>query len=900
MPEEQISNLSLSGARSFAEKYRQASSEKRLGQSFWRDFFAFVVGVEDLMGAGIEFEYPVRSERGTINFIDVLWPTVLLVEQKSEGKSLDDAEKQARDYVVALPAPMRPPTIIVSDFRRIRLIEVFAGTTFEFELEAIVDNLPRLELAFGKLAKEATRPEQTADQQAVELMADLFVEFEKAGYGGHELSVFLVRILFLNFGDDTRMWKRTARGLFADFIEATSQDGMGVGGRVQELFQVLDTPVEERSRTLSPTLADFPYVNGRLFVESLPIFSFTREMREALTKTTEYDWSKISPAIFGAMFQTVKSKEERRGLGEHYTSEANILKVIRPLFLDEFTEKLRKAWDSPSALKKFHQELATYNYLDPACGSGNFLVVSYKRLRDIELKLMARLQELEGKQGDVFLDGRMGLSVTLDQFHGIEINEWSSQIATVAMYLADHQANLEMEQVTGHSPNYFPLARTAGVHHANALQEDWTGLLKFTERTFIFGNPPFIGQTYQDAEQKADTRRVWNNHKKTGVMDFVSNWFLISGRIIAETGGKAGFVATNSMTQGEQVPPLWQELGRLNLEIDFAHRTFSWSNEAKGKAAVHVVIVGFSRKQDGKKRARQLWVYEDPRRPGALVLASRINPYLIDATEVVVASRSEALSPELPPMLWGSKPTDNGLLSKINPEEAAEIRLRDPIAGKYLKRIIGAQELISDIERYCLWLDNAEPSDLASSGEIKRRVEAVRDFRLASPASLTRENSKISHLFVQRAQPDTLYVAVPAVSSENRPYVPMGYFEPDVIASNALLTVPNAGLDTFSVLMSRPFNSWNRTVSGRLKSDTRISQEITYNNFPLPELTEEQKGQLAVHGQAILDARAQFTSSSLAELYGPSSMPESLLRAHQANDKAVLQVFGLKPKARDE
>ena len=267
--------LSVKNARDFATKYASATSEKQLGQSFWRDFFYLVVGVEDLMSAGIEFEYPVRSERGTITFIDVLWPTVLLVEQKSEGKSLDDAEKQARDYVVALPAPMRPPTIIVSDFRRIRLIEVFAGTTFEFELEEIVDNLPRLELAFGQLAKEATRPEQTADQKAVELMADLFVEFEKAGYGGHELSVFLVRILFLNFGDDTRMWKRTARGLFADFIEATSQDGMGVGGRLQELFQVLDTPVEERPRTLSPTLADFPYVNGGLFAESLPIFSFT-------------------------------------------------------------------------------------------------------------------------------------------------------------------------------------------------------------------------------------------------------------------------------------------------------------------------------------------------------------------------------------------------------------------------------------------------------------------------------------------------------------------------------------------------------------------------------------------------------------------------------------------------
>lgn len=898
MPEEKISNLSLNGARSFAEKYHQASSEKRLGQSFWRDFFSFVVGVEDLMSAGIEFEYPVRSERGTINFIDVLWPTVLLVEQKSEGKSLDDAEKQARDYVVALPAPMRPPTIIVSDFRRIRLIEVFAGTTFEFELEEIVDNLPRLELAFGKLAKEATKPEQTADQKAVELMADLFVEFEKAGYGGHELSVFLVRILFLNFGDDTRMWKRTARGLFADFIEATSQDGMGVGGRLQELFQVLDTPVEERSRTLSPTLADFPYVNGGLFAESLPIFSFTPEMREALRKTTEYDWSRISPAIFGAMFQTVKSKEERRSLGEHYTSEANILKVIRPLFLDEFTEKLRKAWDSPSALKKFHQELATYKYPDPACGSGNFLVVSYKRLRDIELKLMARLQEVEGKQGDVFLDGRMGLSVTLDQFHGIEINEWSSQIAIVALYLADHQANLEMEEVTGFSPNAFPLSKNAGITHGNALTIAWDSVCHISANTFIMGNPPFLGSLMMTEEQREETRDIWRNHKRTGLVDFVTNWFLIAGRFVASTGCKAAFVSTNSITQGEQPALIWGELNELNVGIFFAHRPFSWNNEAKGKAAVHVVIVGLAK--EPLRGPRSLWTYATVKSPPTLVNASEINAYLLDAPHAVVATRQSALASNFPPMFFGSMPRDNGHLSKISLEEAGAIRKQDPLAAKYLRKLIGATELINEVPRFCLWLENAEPSDLRNSSELRRRVEAVRDMRLASKAASTRDAASTAHLFVQRAQPNTPYIAVPRVSSESRSYVPMGFFGPEVIANDALLTIPNAGLDTFSVLMSKPFNVWNSVVSGRLESRFRISQEITYNNFPLPELTEEQKGQLAVHGQAILDARAQFTSSSLADLYGPSSMPEPLLRAHQANDKAVLQVFGLKPKATDE
>jgi len=896
----EVSRFSLSGARSFADKYREASSEKRLGQSFWRDFFAQVVDIDDLMSAGIEFEYPVRSERGTINFIDVFWPGVLLVEQKSEGKSLDQAEKQARDYLIALTPLLRPPTIVVSDFRRIRIIEVLAGTTFEFALDALPENLPRLELAIGKLAAEATKPELAADQKAVELMADLFVEFEKAGYEGHELSVFLVRILFLNFGDDTRMWKRTARGLFADLVEASSPDGMGVGGRLQELFQTLNTPTEKRASTLSAAIADFPYVNGGLFSENLSIISFTTEMREALRKTTEYDWSKISPAIFGAMFQTVKSKEDRRSLGEHYTSEANILRVIRPLFLDEFTEKLRKAWGSPTALKRFHAELAAYNYLDPACGSGNFLVVAYKRLRAIELKLMARLQELQGRQGDVFLDGRMGLSVTLEQFHGIEINEWSSQIATVAMYLADHQANLEMEEVTGFAPNAFPLSKTAGIIHANALQEDWNQFLRFNENTFVFGNPPFIGQTYQDASQKADTRNIWRNHKKTGVLDFVTNWFLITGRIISDTGGKAGFVATNSITQGEQVPPLWQEFKKLDLEIDFAHRTFSWSNEARGKAAVHVVIVGFSRVSAKKTSQKPLWVYENPKDAGKLTTASRINPYLIDATEVVVESRSKPLSPELPPMLWGSKATDSGFLSKITPEEAESIRLKDPIAAKYLRKIIGAQELISKIDRFCLWLEAADPRDLASSAEIKNRVANVQKFRLASTASLTRTNARIAHLFVQRAQPDSAYIAVPRVSSETRRYVPMDYISPDVIANDALLTVPNAGLDTFAILMSRPFNLWNSVVSGRLESRFRISQEITYNNFPLRQLSLDEKAALQTCAQGILDARSEFPDSSLADLYNPLSMPEKLQQAHNANDKAVSSIFNLKNSSSDE
>lgn len=892
--------FSLQNAREFATKYGAATSEKQLAQSFWRDFFTQLVGIQDLMAAGIEFEFPVRSAQGTINFVDVLWNGVVLIEHKSAGRDLDEAERQARDYLIALPAAQRPPAIIVSDFRRIRIVEVLAGTTFEFELNDLPNYVSRLELVIGGHAEAAAREEISADQKAVELMADLFVEFEKAGYQGHEVSVFLVRILFLNFGDDTKMWKVTPRGLFGTFLDATVPDGSGVGGRLQELFQVLNTPVENRPSTLSPLLADFPYVNGGLFSETLPIFSFTRKMREVLVLTSEYDWSNISPAIFGSMFQTVKSKEDRRNLGEHFTSEANILKVIRPLFLDEYTERLRKAWGSVSSLRKLHAELAGNVYLDPACGSGNFLVVAYKRLRALELKLVARIQELEGKVGDVYIDGRLGLAVTLHQFHGFEINEWSSQIASVAMYLADHQANLDLEEVTGFSPNRFPISDSAQIHHVNSLQEAWSDLCPMGETTFIMGNPPFLGQTYQDAEQKADTRRIWRDHKKTGVMDFVSNWYLLAGREIEKSGGRAAFVSTNSLSQGEQVPPLWGELYGMGLEIDFAHRTFSWTNEARGKAAVHVVIIGFSRRSPDKKQKKLLWSYETPKSAPTLSEVSLINPYLAEGAEVIVESRGTPLSPEFSPMLWGSKPTDDGQLSKISSEEAQVIRNTDPLAAKYLRRVIGAQEMINGGMRYCLWLEDATPSDLNNSPVLKERVEAVRRFRASSSAALTRNNAKISHLFVQRAQPKSAYVAVPAVSSETRPYVPMDYFLPEVVANNALLTVPDASLAVFAVLMSRPFNSWNRTVSGRLKSDTRISQEVTYNNFPMRQLSDVERGNLEATGQGILDARARFQDSTLADMYGPNSMPLELRKAHENNDRAVLKIFGLRHDCSDE
>jgi hypothetical protein len=850
------------------------------------------------MAAGIEFEHPVKTESGNINFIDVLWSGVVLIEHKSAGKNLDDAEKQARDYLVALPTSKRPPTLVLSDFKRIRIIEVLKNESFEFPLKDLPEHLDRLEMVVGKHAQVATKAETTADQEAVQLMANLFVEFEKAGYEGHEVSVLLVRLLFLNFGDDTRMWKRIPGGLFGGYVANSAEDGTGLGGQLQELFQILDTPKEKRSSTISDKLVDFPYVNGGIFKEVLPVFSFNRAMRDALIKTTEYDWSKISPAIFGAMFQTVKSKEDRRHLGEHYTSEENILKVIRPLFLDDLNERLMKNWDSIQGLKKLKIDLGKNHYLDPACGSGNFLVVAYKRLRELELKLTARLQELEGNVGDLALDGTWGLSVTLDQFHGIEINEWSSQIATVAMYLADHQANLEMEAVTGSAPTRFPLSKTANIVHANALRIDWKEVCPSGDNTYVMGNPPFLGSSFMSLEQKSDVQNVWDSKQGTGNLDYVTCWFLLAAKYFYGTNGTAAFVSTNSITQGQQPSVLWKILDSYNTSITFAHKTFAWSNESSGKAAVHCVVMGLC--FDARKTKRKLWTYESPTSVPILNETNSINAYLLPTEDILIESRTSPLSPQLPKMIYGSKPTDGGFLSNLSIDECEFIKSKDPIAAKFIRPLIGAQEFLNNEIRYCLWLVGVEPQIIRNSPVLLKRIEAVRKFRESSPKKATQVSAMTPHEFQEIRQPAVDYIAVPLTTSELRSYIPFAWIDKEFIASNALSLIPINSLPVFSILSSQVFNVWARVVSGRLKSDIRLSADITYNGFPLRALSQQEMDVLSKTGQAILDARENFPNSSLADLYGKNSMPPELVKAHKANDKAVLNIFGLDSAATDE
>jgi hypothetical protein len=686
------------------------------------------------------------------------------------------------------------------------------------------------------------------------------------------------------------------KAIFTNFVTDSPSSGSGLGAMLQELFEVLNTPKETRPSTMPDALNEFPYVNGGLFAETIINFSFNESMRKALVEATAYDWSGISPAIFGSLFQSVRDQETRRTMGEHFTSEQNIMKVIGDLFLNEFNERLSKAWDAPIQLKRFHQELGEYNFFDPACGSGNFLVVSLKYLRGLELRILARLQELEGA-GQMALDVSLLQKVNLSQFHGIEIDEWSSAIAGVALHLADHQSNLQWEEILGSAPNRLPLADAANIVNANALRVDWSEVAPLGDKTFIMGNPPFFGARYQTAEQKADTLAVWGNIKGAGDMDFVSNWHLIASRQISRHGGEVAFVSTNSLTQGEQPGILFPQIFNLGLGITFAHRTFVWQNDAKGQAAVHCVIIGLSKNPPSR---RNLWSYPESKGQPVLTVVKNINPYLVDAPNVVITPRSRPLSADAEKMDFGSQPNDGGFISDISSDEASEIIAKAPQAKKFIKRLYGARELIHNVERYCVWVEDQDVLEANKIPELASRFASVKAVRNESKRPVTRELAKTPYKFGFISQPKTEYIAVPRVSSETRDYVPMAVMPPDIITNDALLVVPMKSLATFGFLQSKVFALWNKAISGRLKSDTRISATITYNNFVSPMLNDEQRENIERGAEAILVARSSFPYNSLADLYGATSMPPALRRAHEKLDSEVLKAFGLKATASDD
>lgn len=875
-----------SRALTFSRTWSDAASEDSQGKPFWIDFFE-IFGITDKRVA--TFEHAVKKlwgEKARVDgFVDLFWPGMLLVEQKSRGKNLDLALTQALSYFPGIAERDLPQIIIVCDFARFRVHKLATGETIEFALKDLHKHIKLFGFVAGYKV-QAIQPQNPVNIKAAERMGRLHDALKASGYTGHPLELLLVRLLFCLFADDTGIFQPAQ--LFRTFVEErTSADGSDLGSRLTQLFQTLNTDESKRSKALDEQVAAFPYVNGKLFEESLPMADFTAAMREALLDACALDWSAISPAIFGSLFQSIMDDKARRNLGAHYTSEENILKLIKPLFLDNLWSEFQKVKSNRNKLFEFHKKLRLLTFFDPACGCGNFLVISYRELRLLELEVL-RASIQDGQMG-VDIHGLIGVNV--DQFYGIEIEEFPAQIAQVALWLMDHQMNLRVSEEFGLYFARIPLRTTPRIVHGNALRRDWNDVLPAERCSFVLGNPPFIGHHYQSKDQKTDQALVMNSIPAHGVLDFVSNWY-VKAVDYAQINPvvNVGFVSTNSIFQGEQVGILWGYLLARGARINFAHRTFRWSNEASGKAAVHCVIVGFGLQE---RPTKAIYEYADIAGEPTLVAAKNINPYLVDAPDVVLPNRSEPIC-AVPPMRWGNKPTDGGNL--LFTAEEVEIFLKaEPQAKNFIRPFISGGDFIDGVDRYCLWLVNATPADLRALPKVLERVEAVRRFRSQSKAASTQAYAAYPTRFRQISQPASAYLAVPEVSSERRDYIPMDFVSPDVICSNTLQFVNDATPFHFGVMCSRMHMAWVSYTCGRMKSDFRYSNTVVYNNFPWPDVASDQlpaqaeraRAVIETAAKAVLDTRAQFPDSSLADLYDPLSMPPALVKAHQKLDAAV-------------
>ncbi|REJ80074.1 MAG: class I SAM-dependent DNA methyltransferase [Bacteroidetes bacterium] len=858
-------------ALKFSKEWADTSNEEADAKPFLVEFFN-VFGITSKRVS--TFEHRVKKLDDKDGYIDLLWKGTILIEMKSRGKNLDKAFEQAKDYLHGLKEHELPKYILISDFENFRFHDLEETKTIEFKLNDLVNNVQHFGYLLG-YQKKVYKEQDPANIKAAELMGKLHDRLEEIGYTGHPLEVYLVRILFCLFAEDTTIFNKQQ---FQEYIEQrTNIDGSDLAAKLQELFQVLNTLKEKRFKNLDEQLADFPYVNGKLFEEILPTASFDTKMRQALLNCCYIDWSKISPAIFGSMFQSVMNPKERRNLGAHYTSETNILKLIKPIFLDELWKEFESVKDNKNKLPEFHKKLSTLKFLDPACGCGNFLVITYRELRLLEFEVLKTLN----KSGQTFLDVSQILWINVDQFSGIEYKEFPARIAEVAMWLIDHQMNMLVSSEFGQYFVRLPLKKSANIVHADALETDWENVISKNELSYIIGNPPFIGHQWRNEAQMKGMEKVFGDAKRAGRLDYVAAWYLKAAQYIQDTKIKVAFVSTNSITQGEQAIILWPLLfNKYNIKIHFAHRTFSWSNEAKGNAGVHVVIVGFANFDISEKR---LFEYEDIKGEAHEISAKNINAYLVDAKDILIESRGKPIH-QFPEMFKGSQPTDGGHLI-INSKE--DFLKSEPNASKYIKRYMGADDFISSKTRWCLWLKNADPKELKNLPRVLERLEKVKETRLQSPTPSVIKFAEFPSLFTQDRQPNSNYLVLPEVSSENRKYIPVGFETKDVICANTVQIIPNANLYLFGVLQSLIHMTWAKTISGKLESRIRYTPAV-YNNYPFPQNpSDKQVKAIEIAAQKVLDARLQFPTSSLADLYDPLTMPPALIKAHNELDKAV-------------
>ncbi len=894
-------------AHEFSKRWENEASENAEAKPFWIEFLN-VFGIDRKRVAS--FEEPVKKLGNEQGFIDLFWKGMLLVEHKSRGKNLDKAYTQALDYFPGIKERDLPKYVLVSDFARFRLYDLESplpqageGVFYEFKLADLHKHIKHFAFIAGYRTQTIT-PQNPVNIKAAERMGKLHDALKASGYTEHPLEVLLVRLLFCLFADDTGIFQPAAA--FRSYIEErTTKDGSDLGPLLARLFQVLNTDESKRSKALDEQLAAFPYVNGKLFDEALPMADFTSAMREALLDACALDWSAISPAIFGSLFQSIMDDKARRNLGAHYTSEENILKLIKPLFLDELWAEFDKVKNNRNKLFEFHKKLRSLTFFDPACGCGNFLVISYRELRELELAVLRASAEKTNASGQLNVDVHTLLGVNVDQFYGIEIEEFPAQIAQVALWLMDHQVNLRVSEEFGQYFARIPLRTTPHVVHGNALTIDWETVLPATNCSFVLGNPPFIGYAWQSPEQKADVEPLFAPLKGGGVLDFVAAWYVKAALYMKgnedENQIRAAFVSTNSITQGEQVGVLWGWMLSQGIRLSFAHRTFRWSNEAKGNAAVHCVIVGFGLENRPNK---VIFEYADINSEPHAVAAQNINPYLVNAPDVIIAKRSRPVS-AAPEIGRGSDATDDGNLL-LSDEEMHALVKAEPAAEEWVRPFVMGSEFINNIKRWCLWLEGIPPAALRAMPLVTARIANVKKFRAASKRRKTLQMADFPASFGEPRQPKTDYLAIPKVSSERRDYIPIAFLSQKVICGDKLFAMEGATLWHFGILTSAMHMAWVRQTCGRMKSDYSYSNTIVYNNFPWPELPKKES-KTALDGvsiaytaienaaKAVLDERAKHQTgdnpASLADLYDPLTMPPALLKAHQKLDAAVDKAY---------
>ncbi len=889
-------------AMEFAERWAGKGYEKGESQRFWLDLLENVYGVEKPTEF-VRFEEQVQLDN--TSFIDVMIPsTRTMIEMKSLGKDLrkpilqSDGRKlspfqQAQRYILGLPVSQHPKWIVTCNFAEFDVYDMEnpKGEPQRILLRDLGTDYYRLQFLVDE-GSDHLKKEMEVSMKAGEIVGRLYDALVKQydrddPMSSRYLNILCVRLVFCLYAEDAGVFGR--RDMFHDYMAHYETEDMRMA--LIRLFEELNTPPEKRSKYDKPMLAAFPYTNGGLFAEEIDIPQFTDEIRSTLLlhASMDFDWSQISPTIFGGVFESTLNPETRRNGGMHYTSIENIHKVIDPLFLNDLRREFQETKAEPvqkarvRKLHAFQDKLASLTFFDPACGSGNFLTESYISLRRLENEVIKAIYSIEPLSA---FDNP--IKVSINQFYGIEINDFAVTVATTALWISESQMMAETERIVHHDIDFLPLKSYANIHEGNALRTDWHEVCPNPD--YIIGNPPFVGASMMSKQQKKEITELFPKNRMAGVLDYVSGWYVKAAQMVQGTNIHCAFVSTNSICQGEQVAALWKPLKEhFGIHIDFAYRTFRWDSEANLKAHVHCVIVGFSCTDSKRERT----IFDN----GQQIKADNINAYLIDAPDIYVSRRSKPLC-DVPLCTRGNQPTDGGNLI-VEEKDIDDFINKEPNSKKFIKRLIGATEFINNKKRYCLWLVDATPAELRSMPLVMERINKVKEMRLESSFGPTRELANVPYRFRETWNPDT-YIVIPRVSSERRRYVPMGFLDKSIIPTDSVIIIPSATLYHFGVLESNVHMAWMRVVCGRLEMRYRYSKDVVYNNFPWPFSLPAGEGRgeanIAQTAQAILDVRAKYPDSSLADLYDPATMPYDLLEAHRKNDRAVMQAYGFSTK----